>query len=386
MAINQTDSQIISLLRFPLAIMVVFCHLNPQTTSLSHIDSLQGSTIFDIIGTACSYVFAHTAVPCFFLISGFLFFEGLQTWNTKIYAKKLKKRCVSLVVPYISWNIISILSFYFYYLANDYLTNTDYSSSLHYLSTINLHSFWDCNVWGGHKINWLGYPVPSSGPVAVTLWFLRDLIVVTILAPLFWWLFKTTKRFGLYLLLLCFVSRIWIPAPGFSIEAAFFFGTGAYFSINNIGLFSFAKRFRYLIIGLCTIAFPFCLYYGGLRETIGYLIFPLWAIGFVGVMILSAGTVVEKKQWAIPSSLIHSCMFVYALHALPLAKIVSIIAYVGRNTARLVGSIPGNQIITYFVTPFVTIAICLLCFYIVRAISPTACLILTGKKYQKEYK
>lgn len=385
MAIDRTDSQIISLLRVPLAIMVVFCHLNPQTTSLSHIETFRLSTVFDIIGTACSYVFAHTAVPCFFLLSGFLFFEGLQTYDTDIYLKKLKKRSISLVIPYLAWNTLSILSFIIYYFITDYLADTNYTTTLDYLSSISLHSLWDCNVWGSQKINWLGNPVPSTGPTAVTLWFLRDLIVVTVLAPLFWWLFKTTKKIGLYLLLVCFVSHIWISVPGFSIDATFFFGVGAYLSIHDLSLIVIAKRFRSLIIGLSIITFPFCLYYGGLRETAGYLIFPFWSIGFVGTLILLAGSIVEKKHWKIPSSLLHSCMFVYALHALPLANIGSIISYVGTNTARLIGTFPGSEIISYFITPFLTVGICLLCFYVIRALSPMTCMILTGKKYQKEY-
>lgn len=381
MSISTTDSKAITLLRFPLAVVIVFAHVNPNTTFLRDTtwDNLSVTTLFHAIETSISYVIAPSAVPCFFLISGFLFFIGLQKWEFHRYTEKLKKRITTLLLPYICWNIISIISFIVFFAIKDFRHNHNYSDTLSFLSSINLHTFWDCKVWGAQKINWLGYPDTSSGPFVGTLWFLRDLIVVCLSAPVLWIMFKFLKKWGLFFLLFCYITKIWISIPGFGIEAFFFFGIGAFIAIRQKSLTDYAQKHHRLFYILALFSFLSCVYYGGRLSTIGYLIFPFCAIGLVGSMVYWAKVIVEKKKWTISPILTQSCMFIYAFHALPIARVGSLLAFIGYNVSKILGSIPGSQLLTYFISPITTIIVCLICHYIILQLSPTIYKCLTGK-------
>lgn len=51
---------------------------------------------------------SNVAVPMFFAISGVLFFNGVT--SIKDCFPKIKKRIKSLLIPYVIWNIISLVS------------------------------------------------------------------------------------------------------------------------------------------------------------------------------------------------------------------------------------------------------------------------------------
>lgn len=69
-------SLVITWIRVPLMILVIFVHSSyecyPQYNENAPLWS--GSGIFTFIGN-CVSVFAHCGVPCFFVISGYLFLE-----------------------------------------------------------------------------------------------------------------------------------------------------------------------------------------------------------------------------------------------------------------------------------------------------------------------
>lgn len=384
MAVSRIDSQTISLLRFPLALLVVFCHMNPNTTALAdtNFGLLSPIGIINTIEIILSYVIGHTAVPGFFLISGFLYFNGLQTWNWKAYLVKTKNRIHSLLVPYLVWNFLSILTFILLYIYIG-IKHNNFQQIQTYISSIDISSFWNCNIWGLQKADWLGNPTPSSGPHVVTLWFLRDLISVSVFSPIIFFLLKKAKLLGLIFLLICYISKIWIQIPGFSIDACFFFGTGAYIAIHNYSLEAVSKKNQWVFYIFALLSFPICTYYGGLKEHLGSLVFPIWAIAFVGTYINWVRILAEKKTIAASPILIQGCMFVYALHALPIAKLGSPLSWIGYKLSLFFRPIPGHELITYIFTPIVTTCICIVIFYTIRNISPYTCKILTGKTLKK---
>lgn len=96
------------------------------------------------------------AVPLFFIISGYLFFQKFDG-SFGAYKSKIKKRFSSLLIPYILWNL---LAFFFYW-------SIGVAHSSDFLS-----SFWVVNYHSGHS--------PADGP----LWFLRTLILLLPLSPL----------------------------------------------------------------------------------------------------------------------------------------------------------------------------------------------------------
>ena len=98
-------------LRFPLIVLVVYIHNYGSPYDYSPIinwTSISGFDLYEIIRIFISKVISHIAVPCFFFISGYLFFSNIVFFNKQTYLSKLKKRINTLFIPYLLWNIIAI--------------------------------------------------------------------------------------------------------------------------------------------------------------------------------------------------------------------------------------------------------------------------------------
>ena len=89
-----------TLLYYTMAVLVFILHCS----SLSKYSSL--SDTIDVVDDFISYRVCQVAVPMFFVISGMLFFRN---YRPEDYVKKLKKRIHSLAIPYLCWNVISVL-------------------------------------------------------------------------------------------------------------------------------------------------------------------------------------------------------------------------------------------------------------------------------------
>ena len=101
------DSRSISVLRFPMAVLVIFLHAN--VISQSKNTMIYNNGIGDFLITLCSNGLCQLAVPCFALISGYLFFGGLKEFSWPIWMEKIRRRLHTLLVPYVLWNILALL-------------------------------------------------------------------------------------------------------------------------------------------------------------------------------------------------------------------------------------------------------------------------------------
>ena len=99
------------MLRFPLAILVAFVHGFGAEIDIAelHASGLTGMAIYDYVRLFFSVVIARSAVPIFFIISGYLLFLKVEDYSKTVYMAKLRKRLYSLVVPYFSWIVLLIL-------------------------------------------------------------------------------------------------------------------------------------------------------------------------------------------------------------------------------------------------------------------------------------
>ena len=87
-------------LYYTMAVLVFILHCS----SLSKYSSL--SDTIDVVDDFITYRVCQVAVPMFFVLSGMLFFRN---YRPEDYLKKLKKRVRTLVIPYLSWNAISVI-------------------------------------------------------------------------------------------------------------------------------------------------------------------------------------------------------------------------------------------------------------------------------------
>ena len=184
-------------LRFPLAALVVLIHcniskfLNPGMSQY-----LLKTSIVDM----CSIGFTSFAVPLFFAISGYLFFYQIGDFTMEVYKHKLKRRVRTLLVPYIVWNLLALIIF----TAKDLATGSDLTYPL------SLNAWWGIRDIGGSGMNWLGYNVHEcTAPLQVPLWFVRDLIVLTLLSPLLHFFLKKYSKTLLLILALLYFAHIW---------------------------------------------------------------------------------------------------------------------------------------------------------------------------------
>jgi surface polysaccharide O-acyltransferase-like enzyme len=189
MTTNELQSKTIDWLRFPLAVAVVFIHSGASSFAyMQRIDfsSLSGMEIYRLIGSWGAIVLPGIAVPCFFMFSGFLFFLKIKTWNKSVYTNKIKSRFKTLIIPYLLWNLITV----FVNMVQSFIKmdgsiwiflNDLYDKGLGRI-------FWDFGDLGG--TNLLGWVVPGDCPYLVSMWFLKNLIIITLLSPLVYYFIK----------------------------------------------------------------------------------------------------------------------------------------------------------------------------------------------------
>ena len=285
---NSIKSQTIEWLRFFCAVAVVFIHIFAFSwgTDRARIFFAQG---------VC-----RVAVPVFFLISGYLFYVGLECWDWKIWKEKMLRRLWTLLIPYLVWNILSLFigaggEFVKYFLDGG--------------------AFPDLVLWfrhqGGIRALWDGR---SGMPYDYPLWFIRDLIILVALSPVLHFIVRKTHIYGLLVLLVLYLSDFWIHIPGFSSAGFFFFSFGALFSIRQL---DFTVPFRKYWIPAFVLALP-CLI--GMTMTFverlkfwEYLQRPFTLFGSIAVIGMVA-SLFGRGRLRVHPLLSESSFFIFAAH------------------------------------------------------------------------
>lgn len=225
-------SKTISLLRFPMAVLIVLFH-----SSFEH-ELRDGFSIFEGLNASfyhhLDYMFVRNictiAVPLFFVISGFLFFYKEHNFTVDIYMNKLKRRAKSLLLPYIIWNVLVLM---LYFVVQNVAPSMN-SGRTKLVMDFSIADYISC-FWSMKDVNGMGTPI--DGP----LWFIRDLMVMTILSPIYFWVIKTLKVIVPLVLLLIY---IW----GVPITAYVFFAIGAYFGICKIDFVFIARKYLFPLL------------------------------------------------------------------------------------------------------------------------------------------
>lgn len=374
------QSQVIDWLRFPLIIGVVFIHSFGSHTydlQIMHSDPFSGVSTFNWIRICLSNVITHISVPVFYLISGYLFFYNLGgAFDINIFKNKIKKRFRSLFIPYLLWNLIAILIVVILKLGAHIVKKKPLSNILVWFQDNGWwHLFWDNNVWGENSISWAGTVIPMTGPADLPLWYLRDLMVIVLISPLVFYYLKYTKFYGIFILALAYISKIWPNIHGLSITAVFFFSVGAYFSLNDKNLVDEFNKIRipaYVLFML--LLFPM-IWFNGKNTFIGSLIYPVFIIIGVCVIFNISSMLIEKEKVKVIPLLTQSTFFIYALHTLVVLRICSFIIN------GIIGSTNALALtISYLMTPILTIFCCLALYVLMKRFFPRLLGLLTGDR------
>ena len=355
---HSTKSKTIEWLRFFCAVLVCYLHAFGSR--------MMGGTIapsqyggFYTISVFLSQGLCRVAVPIFFFISGNLFFNGFNQWDKGFWLNKVKRRVKTLALPYLLWNLITILCLLF----SNYIKYLFFDGN-----PVDIVS-WFKQI-GGISAFW---SIKSSGfPINGQMWYIRDLMVFIILSPFFYFFLKKTKIIGLTLLYFVYLLDCRIRIPGLSIEGVFFFSLGAYNSLFNIDYTSLLSKRRWLFTAL---AIPFLaimvISYDNNMATWSYcrcLFTLLGTLSIIGIV----SFYFENNSLVVRPLLSNSSFFIYAAHMPIFLPSIQIVLWKVLPAGNL------GFIVNYFVAPIITIVFLVICYSVLRKWMPRTMAILTG--------
>lgn len=229
---EQLQSDTIKLVRFPLIVGVVMLHIAFETVVLggSQFINIEDFPAYDYYKFFFDKVLA-VRIPLYFFISGYLFFNRADNFTVKDYIKKIRRRKDTLLIPYISWIILTALVL----------------STARFL----LPNFVDPN--GKYFFQWSleeFYYAFWSGPDPKPLWYVRDLLCIMVLSPIFYYLIKKFKIIPVIIFTLLWIVFETTNVPGLSLCGFAFFGFGAYFSITKRNFVRTFAPYSWQIYGL----------------------------------------------------------------------------------------------------------------------------------------
>lgn len=348
----------IVLMRLPLVLAVIFIHaLGTPDFVQPYWNTFSGMDAFNWLRVCCSLVLPTIAVPCFFLISGFLFFRNVETWNARTYLGKMRSRLRSLVVPYVLWNLVALLVF-----SGPAFRGLLAGKGIDFLELWNAqggwHAFWDVHVFSEDVRDWLGRRVVSSGPVLAPLWFLRDLICVSLASPVIYGVVRYLRLGGIVLLGFCYVSGVFPAVTGLSVGAVFFFSLGAYYAIGRQDMLRRMRRMEVPAALVTLVFFVPAVLLSGRNTPAGQLVMPFFDLaGVITVFNLFSRLWTRGCRFGVAQA--NASFFVYAVHGILVVPLVS------EGVCRLLPwDVPFVYSVRYFIVPFAVLAVCL-CLYAV---------------------
>lgn len=349
-------SDIIQWLRVPLTILVIFVHTNVEL--FEDKSSMAFSSCYDYITDIVGFV-ASFAVPAFFVISGYLFFRNIEVLRFSIIVRKFKSRFNSLVIPFLFWNLLV----YVWALLSNIYVNGDATSVFSFLNKYSLYNIF---------ISIQGY----GTPIYMIMWYVRDLIVLTILSPLIYYAIKYFKVFFVLFVLFLYVFHggclRWL---GYLSVA--FFTLGAYVGIKKINVLALFSRkwvmatYSFFLL-ICFIFYPFEILPAECDRLIR--VFGVVCVFYLAYLFVKSGA----KSYRLASS---ASFFIYCTHVLQPANKLTILAFSTFVLSNTIGTIPYiGSLLAYILCPICTYMICLTLYVLLLRLFPRFVSIISGSR------
>lgn len=224
-------------------LMVIYIHMyyteGSSMSRLNFIEHFMGSGL-------CS-----VAVPLFYIISGYLFFLSMPKGVLSI-KDKLKKRCRTLLVPYLIANILTFIFYLILGLIATKVTLIGQAVNFNVLDIISYEGFWGTL-----------YLVFVNPPIAFQLWFVRDLMCVMLISPLIYISIRQLIKMGGGKLWLIIIGLLFVFMYKTIFVTAFvWFSLGSWLSLYKIDLSSQKVHCLWAFFFLCLyILYSFCVAY-----------------------------------------------------------------------------------------------------------------------------
>ena len=312
-SVSQFD--IINALRLPLIVLVTYAH--------SYGGVMEGYSVlgsgwdsYEVLKIMVSQTLAKVAMPTFFVMSGYLFFANVEQFNKEIYWQKIRRRIKTLLIPYIVWNLLMAVK----------------------LKAFNLSIFWE--------------------PVNMPLWFLRDLMIVSLLTPIIYIGVRKLNYWIFILLLPVYLTGIWAIQPRLNPYAICFFTLGAYLSIQKINLVKVCLKME-KVAYLLTVFLALAMVLAYPTITYSLLLLCFRVVSVVAVFCL-AYRILSQTNMRIPQTACDASYFIY------LAHYVFFFSFIDTTFFSLFGTSTTNMCLHYLLCPLVKVAIFVAIYYIYR--------------------
>ena len=299
----------------------------------------------------------YPALMLFFFISGFLFFRE-HTFSRELYIQKLKHRASSLLVPYLLWNGMALLS-----IAIIQTLRPGFSLFLN-------KQIADFRWFDFLLVFWDKQAVTSQaddphGPLLLQFWFIQSLIVVALFTPILWHGIKRLSwLFPVILGILLFIS---LPAvAGFKAEAFFYFTLGACFQLSGLWQKTVERPVLWsavaIVMMLISISVPvFQVFYN--------MAFFLTVFGAAHIVACNSGRIANTF-----SRLSGASFFIFALHIFFSGAFPHLISLLNISWNS------GLALITYAIVVTLNVCCCLILQQTVKRLTPTLYALMSGNR------
>lgn len=358
---NKRDSSIMTFLRFPLIVLVVFSHNGgfggyDSMHSIADWTGIWQSDLYDTIRLAVRIFASQTTMQSFFFMSGYLYFFSVREWNTNVFLMKSKKRIQTLLIPYTLWNLIAMLYPVAVHLILGFGDSSHFAKANFYWQQLDwINSFWDAG---------------TGCPYLFPLWYIKDLMIFCLFTPILYPILKYKKSWIVIAILLFIFSFDFTSS---FIRYIAFFAGGAYLGIHKTCVSDLLQKYEKHII-VCTIPLYILLLVYNYDYAIGHLsIVRLWNIFGCMFVFVFANHLFNTKFFNINSTLSVTVFFIFCTHNLDFMFTVDSLI----NSIYTYQNVWGN-ICFYFAIPLVKVAICIAAYYGLKKTIPSALKILTG--------
>jgi fucose 4-O-acetylase-like acetyltransferase len=350
--VEESLSKRIHSLRFLLIIFVVFIHNAVIDAGVNFLDGTQTfeAPLYVAKAKELAGTFTAIAVPLFFLMSGFLLYI-----KDPDYMENLKKKCRTILLPYILWAVLVVVFLF---------TAQSFNVTKPYFANLIVRNFSPMD-WTGVFVGHLG-KFSKGYPLVYQFWFLRDLFVLNILFVIIKKIIDICPGASFVLFFILWISgiNIYIVNTG----ALFFFALGYYIIKYNIDYkhLDNIKTMDMIIMYMITIIISLffkekVIIISAINIIVGIIFFIKLSLQFIQV-----DTIYKLLAWFEKYA-----FWVYATHGIVIAAMIKI-------SVKIMPMNGGWLLVHYFIVTLLCIFLLVVIGIGFRKIFPKIFSILTG--------
>ncbi|MBO5574171.1 MAG: acyltransferase [Clostridium sp.] len=290
-----------------------------------------------------AYALVRLDIPFFMTISGYLFFRDMS-WEK--LPGKWKRRVRSLLVPYLLWNLI----WYMAEVCASWVPGLNGLLGKYYLRP-DLGGIFRAAVFF------------ESNPV---FWFMFQLILLVILAPVLWFFLKRKWTAVLFAAFLGILWWFWPPVPVLNTDGLIYYYAGAFWAVHGRSLAEKGWSRRRALAGAGIVLLGAAIYQIHLRTLLPqplvlYLMILPWGIWLL----------MDERRIPEPKRYMKETFFIYATH-------FYVVRLIGKLAAIPFQGSAAAGALLYILMPVPAVFICHMLARILGKISPRALAVLNG--------